>query len=130
MQIRSVTTAVIEANFDWTIVRIETDDAVGWGESFFAPGLSTIIREMGQLIVGADARNIGQIGARLRASASGAGSASGSISNSSTSCRNRWKRRGRLGSTSSPSGSGRRRRLSRASRRWRTASRRPPTRAK
>jgi len=81
MKIRSVTTAVIEANFDWTIIRIETDDAVGWGESFFAPGLSTIIREMGQLMVGADARNIGQIVARLRAAASGAGSVGGIIHN-------------------------------------------------
>lgn len=81
MRIYSVTTAVIEANFDWTIVRIETDDAVGWGESFFAPGLSTIIREMGQLMIGADARNISQIVARLRAAASGAGSIGGIIHN-------------------------------------------------
>ncbi|GAB3398976.1 mandelate racemase/muconate lactonizing enzyme family protein [Schumannella luteola] len=80
--IRSVTTAVIEANFDWTIIRIETaDGAVGWGESFFAPGLTRIIEQMGDLIVGDDARNIERIGARLRAAASGAGSVGGIVHN-------------------------------------------------
>lgn len=80
--IRSVTTAVIAANFDWTIIRIENEDGVvGWGEAFFAPGLSTIIEEMGALIVGDDSRNVEVIGARLRAAASGAGSVGGIIYN-------------------------------------------------
>ena len=82
MKIKSVTTAVIEANFDWTIVRIETDDgAVGWGESFFAPGLSTIIAAMGELIVGDDARQIDAVLTRLRTAASGAGSVGGIVHN-------------------------------------------------
>jgi L-alanine-DL-glutamate epimerase-like enolase superfamily enzyme len=38
LRIRSVTTAVVEANFDWTIVRIEAESGViGCGEAFFAP---------------------------------------------------------------------------------------------
>lgn len=81
-RIRSVTTAVVAANFDWTLVRIESDSgAVGWGESFFAPGLPEIIRKMGALIVGDDAAGIEVIGARLRAAASGAGSVGGIIHN-------------------------------------------------
>jgi len=77
-----VTTAVIEANFDWTIVRIETDEGVvGWGESFFAPGLTKIIEAMGNLIVGDDSANVDAIGVRLRAAASGAGSVGGIIHN-------------------------------------------------
>lgn len=39
MQIRSVSTAVVQANFAWTIVRIETEDrTVGWADH---PGLAT-----------------------------------------------------------------------------------------
>jgi len=53
-------------------VRIETDDGlIGWGESFFAPGLTTIIEQMGALVTGDDARNIDAVIARLRLAASG-----------------------------------------------------------
>lgn len=82
MRIRSITTAVVEANFDWTIVRIETDDGlVGWGECFFAPGLTAIIRDFARLCVGADARNISAVVSRLRLAASGAGSVGGIVHN-------------------------------------------------
>ncbi|MEQ3552727.1 mandelate racemase/muconate lactonizing enzyme family protein [Pseudonocardia nematodicida] len=82
MKIRSLTTAVVEANFDWTIVRIETEDGhVGWGECFFAPGLTRIVEQMADLVVGDDARQIGAVVARLRAAASGAGSVGGIIHN-------------------------------------------------
>lgn len=81
-RICSVATAVVAANFDWTLVRIESESgAVGWGESFFAPGLPEIIREMGTLIVGDDAADIEVITARLRAATSGAGSVGGIIHN-------------------------------------------------
>ncbi|GAA1020626.1 hypothetical protein Aple_054710 [Acrocarpospora pleiomorpha] len=80
--IKSVSTAVVAANFDWTIVRIETmDGQVGWGESFFAPGLTSIIRAMAPLMVGEDSRNTDAVIARLRAAASGAGSVGGIIHN-------------------------------------------------
>jgi L-alanine-DL-glutamate epimerase-like enolase superfamily enzyme len=82
MKITSVSTAVVEANFDWTIVRIEAENgAVGWGESFFAPGLTSIIRAMGALMVGTDARDIQAQVARLTAAASGAGSVGGIVHN-------------------------------------------------
>ncbi len=82
MRIRSVTTAVVEANFDWTIIRIETEDGlVGWGESFFAPGLTSIIKSMGELITGSDARDSQAIVARLLTATSGAGSVGGIIHN-------------------------------------------------
>ncbi len=58
MRIRSVTTAVVEANFDWTIVRIEAESGViGCGEALFAPGLVPIIDGLAELVVGADARD-------------------------------------------------------------------------
>ncbi len=82
MRIRSITTAVVEANFDWTIVRVESEDGcVGWGESFFAPGLTEIIRQMGALVRGDDARDVQAVVDRLRVAASGAGSVGGIIHN-------------------------------------------------
>jgi|SRR5216683_518096 len=82
MRIRSVSTAVVEANFDWTMIRIETDDGlIGWGESFFAPGLTSTIRELGRLLCGQDATNIAVLTNRLRRAASGAGTTGGIIYN-------------------------------------------------
>jgi L-alanine-DL-glutamate epimerase-like enolase superfamily enzyme len=59
MRIERITTAVVEANYDWTIVRIESDQGVcGWGEAFCAPGLTQTIRELASLLEGADARQV------------------------------------------------------------------------
>ena len=59
MRIATITTAVIEANYDWTIVRVESDDGVcGWGEAFCAPGLAQTIRELASLLEGEDARQV------------------------------------------------------------------------
>jgi gluconate/galactonate dehydratase len=66
MRIRGVTTAVVEANYDWTIVRVEQDDGVlGWGEAFCAPGLPETIRELAPLIEGRDARHVEPLVRRL-----------------------------------------------------------------
>ena len=45
IKITGVTTAVVEANYDYTFVRVETDweGLCGTGECFFAPGLTTIV---------------------------------------------------------------------------------------
>lgn len=82
LRIRSVGTAVVAANFDWTIVRVEADDGVvGWGESFFAPGLPRIIAELGELLVGQDPRDLSRLVSRLYAAGSGAGSTAGIMLN-------------------------------------------------
>jgi L-alanine-DL-glutamate epimerase-like enolase superfamily enzyme len=66
MRIRTVTTAVVEANYDWTIVRVESDEGVlGWGEAFCAPGLPETIRELAPLIEGRDARHVEPLVRRL-----------------------------------------------------------------
>ncbi len=66
MRIRRVTTAVVEANYDWTIVRVESDEGVlGWGEAFCAPGLPETIRELAPLIEGRDARHVEPLVRRL-----------------------------------------------------------------
>lgn len=59
VRITKVTTAVIEANFDWTLIRVETDEGIeGLGEAFFAPGLTATIRELGHFLEGRDPRQV------------------------------------------------------------------------
>jgi L-alanine-DL-glutamate epimerase-like enolase superfamily enzyme len=66
MRIESVTTAVVEANYDWTIVRVRGEDgACGWGEAFCGPGLTQTIRELAPLLEGQDARQIEPLVRRL-----------------------------------------------------------------
>jgi L-alanine-DL-glutamate epimerase-like enolase superfamily enzyme len=75
-------TAVVEGNFDWTFVRIETDEGLrGLGECFFAPGLTAIIRSLEPLLVGEDPRDIHRLFRKLQLATSGAGSVAGIIYN-------------------------------------------------
>ncbi len=75
MRIRDIQTAVIEANYDWTIVKVLTDeDIVGYGECFFAPGLTRIIHELKPLLIGQKVADIDRLCRLLReAGATGAG---------------------------------------------------------
>lgn len=69
MKITNLTTAVMEANFDWTIVKVETGDGlVGYGEAFLGPGLTSIIGEYKRLLLGEDPTSIDKVMRRLRAS--------------------------------------------------------------
>src|SRR2546425_12587961 len=55
LKIVRLKTAVVEGNFDWTFVRIETDEGIqGLGECFFAPGLTSILRSLEPVILGED----------------------------------------------------------------------------
>lgn len=82
MKITSLKTAVVEGNFDWTYVRIETDEGVyGLGECFFAPGLTRMLHELAPVILGADPRDIRVLFRRLQWASSGAGSVAGTIYN-------------------------------------------------
>jgi L-alanine-DL-glutamate epimerase-like enolase superfamily enzyme len=78
VRIVSVTTAVVQANFDYTYVRILTDEGVhGTGECFPAPALPRMIRELGELLVGRDPRHPVPLWRRLMTAVSGTGSSSG-----------------------------------------------------
>lgn len=82
MKITRLKTAVVEGNFDWTYVRIETDDGIsGLGECFFAPGLTRTLQELSRVILGEDPRNIRYLFRRLQWATSGAGSVAGTIYN-------------------------------------------------
>jgi L-alanine-DL-glutamate epimerase-like enolase superfamily enzyme len=85
MKITRIKTAVVEGNFDWTYVRVETDqDVTGLGECFFAPGLTRIIQELEPVIVGQDPRDVRLLFRKLQMAASGAGSVAGIVYNAIT----------------------------------------------
>jgi gluconate/galactonate dehydratase len=82
VKILRLKTAVVEANFDWTFVRIETDEGIrGLGECFFAPGLTSILRSLEPLLIGEDPRDIHRLFRKLQLATSGAGSVAGIIYN-------------------------------------------------
>ena len=76
-------TAVVEANYDWTFVRVdaEGEGLSGIGECFCAPGLTAIIKELAPLLIGEDARDVDRLWAKLRWGCSGAGSSAGIVYN-------------------------------------------------
>lgn len=82
MKIIRLKTAVVEGNFDWTFVRLETDEGVqGLGECFFAPGLTAILRSLEPLLVGEDPRDVHRLFRKLQLATSGAGSVAGIVYN-------------------------------------------------
>jgi L-alanine-DL-glutamate epimerase-like enolase superfamily enzyme len=82
VKILRLKTAVVEGNFDWTFVRIETDEGIrGLGECFFAPGLTSILRSLEPLLIGEDPRDIHRLFRKLQLATSGAGSVAGIIYN-------------------------------------------------
>lgn len=69
MKITNITTAVIESNFDWTIIRVETDEGVtGYGEAFLGPGLTAAIAEFSRILIGEDPTSIDRVMRRLKGS--------------------------------------------------------------
>lgn len=85
MKITRLKTAVVEGNFDWTLVRLETDTGLqGLGECFFAPGLTAMLRDLEPLIVGEDPFDIRRLFRKLQWASSGAGSVAGCVYNAIT----------------------------------------------
>ncbi len=69
MKITNITTAVMESNFDWTIVKVETDEAItGFGEAFVGPAVSAVTREFAAILVGEDPTSIDRVLRRLKGS--------------------------------------------------------------
>jgi gluconate/galactonate dehydratase len=82
LQIVRLRTAVVEGNFDWTFVRIETDEGTqGLGECFFAPGLTAILRSLEPLLLGENPCDVHRLFRKLQLATSGAGSVAGIIYN-------------------------------------------------
>jgi len=80
--ITKLSTAVVQANFEWTYVRIYSDvdgGLYGSGECFPAPGLPGIIEEFSNVLVGEDFTNVEKLVEKMRWAASGAGSSAGIV---------------------------------------------------
>ena len=69
MKITNISTAVMESNFDWTLIKIETDEGItGYGESFLGPGVTASIREFATILVGEDPTSFDRVLRRLKGS--------------------------------------------------------------
>ena len=79
MAIKDVQTAVVEANYDWTFVKVIADEGIGYGECFFAPGLTALIRELKPLLLGQDPREIHRLLRQLRTAGFQAGPQGGAL---------------------------------------------------
>lgn len=68
MKITRLSTAVIEANYDWVLVRLDAAGGqFGIGEAYMGPGVTAILRELASLVVGMDATRPDVLVRRLRA---------------------------------------------------------------
>ncbi len=82
MKITKLSTAVVEANYDYTYVRIEADNGLyGTGECFFAPGLTAALRDIFPLLEGRDPREVDRLARHLWRKGSGAGAVAGYLYN-------------------------------------------------
>lgn len=67
VKITRVTTAVVEANYDWVLVRIDAEGGLfGIGEAYMGPGVPGIVREFASLLVGASPEGPQVLMRRLR----------------------------------------------------------------
>jgi len=67
VKITRLSWAVIEANYDWTVVRLDAAGGLfGIGEAYMGPGLTAILDELRPLVVGAEVHQIEEILRRLR----------------------------------------------------------------
>ncbi len=78
MKITRLSTAVIQGNFPWVLVRIETDAGVsGLGEAYWGAGVAELVHQAKPLVEGQDPRNINRIVEMMIRCLSGQGSQAG-----------------------------------------------------
>ncbi len=78
MHITDLRTASIQANFEWVLVRVTTDDGLtGLGEAYWGAGVEAIARRLKGLIVGEDPHNVDWLYQKMIRGTSGAGSTGG-----------------------------------------------------
>lgn len=78
LRITKLRTAIVEANFQWTYVRIYSDapgGLYGTGECFFGPGLAGCIQEFEAILVGEEVFGIERLVVRMRLAAIAGGTA-------------------------------------------------------
>ena len=78
MKITQVSTAVIDGNFPWVLVRIETDTGVtGLGEAYWGAGVAELVHQAKPLLIGEDPTHIARLFDIMVRCLSGEGSQAG-----------------------------------------------------
>lgn len=78
MKITNVSTAVIDGNFPWVLVRIETDKGItGLGEAYWGAGVAELVHAAKPVLIGENPANIGRLVDIMVRSLSGEGSQAG-----------------------------------------------------
>ena len=78
MKITNVSTAVIEGNFNWVLVRVETDGGItGLGEAYWGVGVAELVHKAKPLLIGEDPFNVARLYEMMIRCLSGEGSLAG-----------------------------------------------------
>ncbi len=78
MNITNVSTAVLEGNFPWVLVKVETDEGVtGLGEAYWGVGVAELVHRAKPLLLGENPFNIGKLYEVMIRCLSGEGSLAG-----------------------------------------------------
>jgi L-alanine-DL-glutamate epimerase-like enolase superfamily enzyme len=78
VRIESVRTAVIQGNFPWVLVKIETDGGLtGLGEAYWGAGVAELVHKAKPLLIGEDPRSINKLVEIMIRCLSGEGSQAG-----------------------------------------------------
>jgi L-alanine-DL-glutamate epimerase-like enolase superfamily enzyme len=78
VQITRISTAVVQGNFDWVLVKVETDAGVtGLGEAYWGVGVAELVHKAGRVLIGENPFNIGKLYDVMIRCLSGEGSLAG-----------------------------------------------------
>ncbi len=78
MKVMNLRTAVIQGNFPWVLVKVETDAGItGLGEAYWGAGVAELVHRAKPLVIGEDPLNINKIVEIMIRSLSGEGSQAG-----------------------------------------------------
>ena len=78
MKITNVRTAVINGNFPWVLVKVETNvGIIGLGEAYWGAGVAELVHQAKPLLIGEDPTNIGRLVDLMIRCLSGEGSQAG-----------------------------------------------------
>ncbi len=78
MKITAIRTAVIDGNFPWVLVRIETDGGeTGLGEAYWGAGVAELVHRAAPLLIGEDPTNVARLVYLMERALSGEGSQGG-----------------------------------------------------
>ena len=78
MKITRVSTAVIEGNFPWVLVRVETDEGItGLGEAYWGAGVAELVHKAKPVLIGENPFNVGKLYDMMVRCLSGEGSLAG-----------------------------------------------------